>query len=67
MDIVDDYSEITIDILICGYTYLPNGTVSPNSITNMMTSRAIHGYYASTNNVEVEERAYPGVNYRFYF
>jgi hypothetical protein len=68
MELVDDYSQIVIDIAVCSYDIMPKyESVSYNAWENFLAARAIKNYWQSTNNVEKEMRAYPGINYRYYF
>lgn len=68
MEIVDDYSDIIVDIAICSYMGPPPGqTYSSNAIANWMSARSIHNYYAGTSNLYAESRAYPGLDFRYYF
>lgn len=65
--VVDDYSQITIDILVCGYSAKPRETVSQKVTKNIADRRDIHQYWYNTNNIQKELLAFPGVNVRYYF
>jgi len=66
-ELVDDYSDIVVDIALCSYSSMPEETVSKNAIENWKAARDIHQYYAGTSNLFAEARAYPGLDVRYYF
>jgi hypothetical protein len=68
MEIVNDYSKIVIDIAICAYIEPPQEeATSKRAWQNFLDVKAIKQYWKSTNQVEKEMRAYPGVRTRYYF
>ena len=67
MEIVDDYSDIIVDVAICGYHSL-NGYPTENSaVKNAQNARNIHDYYNNSNSVIAQAQAYPGLEARYYF
>lgn len=69
MEIVgDDYSKIIVDVAICSYVGPPpEEPISKNALFNWRSSNSLHGYYASTDSLAAESRAFPGLNFRYYF
>jgi len=67
MEIVDDYSDIIVDVAICGYAAPPATTVSKNAKANWDAMKTVRDYYISSMSVIGELRAYPGLDMRFYF
>ena len=67
MELVEDESDIIVDILICGYDAPPTETKTGPTWKNWMQSWAVHGFNNGSNAVEEQERAYPNVDYRYYF
>lgn len=41
-ELVDDYSDIVVDIALCSYSSIPTETVSNNAIANWKAARDIH-------------------------
>lgn len=58
--------EITVDIAVCLSKFSHGGPVG-NSIENYVRAKAIHWFYTGMNSITAEERAYPDVNFRYYF
>ena len=67
MEIVDDYSDVIVDIAICGYAAPPASTVSKNARTNFEDMKTVRDYYIGSMSVIGETRAYPGLDIRYYF
>ena len=54
-------------MLICSSAKESAGTDSRKAVNNLMQSFNIHGAYNGMNAIQSQERAYPDVNYRYYF
>lgn len=68
MKVVDDYSKITLDVAICGYSEVaPTEDTLGKTINNYMHARSLKSYYSNTDMVADARRAYPGVNWRYFF
>ena len=66
MDMGYDQSDIIVDVLVCSYTEWPSEAQSGKTINNIAHAQQVK----SANNDEssrVQERAFPDVNYRYYF
>ena len=59
--------DIIIDTLVCSYTEMPTETDIGNTVNNFAQSFHIHGALNNGDAVAAQERAYPNVNYRYYF
>uniref|UniRef100_A0A7S3RP07 PNPLA domain-containing protein n=1 Tax=Strombidinopsis acuminata TaxID=141414 RepID=A0A7S3RP07_9SPIT len=63
-----DYSKISLDIANCDAHHpVFNNETSHNALENYMRQRAIHKFHKKTNDILEVKRAYPEVNYRYYF
>jgi len=62
-----DYSKITIDIANTDAYYLPQQEASHHALENYMRHRHIHHFHKKTNDILEVKKAYPEVNYRYYF
>lgn len=49
LEIVDDPSQIILDVMICGYDHLSTEKKSGNSIQNFMRKRTWSDYYNGMN------------------
>ena len=67
LDFVDDYSDIIIDVLICGQYLQDEHTVSPHAWENWLTVRSETSYYNNLDHLEEQKKGYPDVDYRMYF
>ena len=67
MEIVDDYSDIIVDIALCDYFPLPAHEVSNNALVNWIHGYSIKSFYNGNNALFQQERAYPGLDLRHYF
>jgi len=63
--IVDDYSQITIDIVICAYTSPNPQEVSHSAMANYVSKWQIGTYYMNYYTIADQLRAFPEINYRF--
>ena len=45
----------------------PTATVEKNAMKNFMSAHAIHKYYDNFNSLMSQTRAYPSINFRYYF
>ena len=50
-EIVDDYSDVIVDVAICGYSALPGGPTQKNAVKNLQNARNIRDYYNNSNSV----------------
>jgi len=67
MEIVDDYSDIIVDVAICGYQSEPGASVSRNAITNWQIAKSTRDYYNGGNSLWSQAKGYPGIDMRYYF
>lgn len=67
MEIVDDYSDVIVDIAICGYSTPPDTEVEKNAIKDYLMARNIRDYYINSNSLWEQAKAYPGIDIRYYF
>ena len=67
MEIVDDYTDIIVDIAICDYAERPGGKVHKNAAMNWIEAMMIKSFYTGGNALEGAARAYPGLEVRNYF
>ena len=66
MEIVDDESKITIDILICGSNADPEIWDSVgNSWSNYFRSRDLHKFYNGCDDISHTMQGHPKINYRY--
>ena len=66
LELVDDYSKITVDVLVCNKTPAPAETEGiGKTIANIERSRAIHKNTGSINTIQDVMRAHPEINYRY--
>ena len=66
MDIVDDYSNIIVDVAVCGYQAESGKEVSKNALKEWNIARSINNYYISDDFI-AQTKAYPGLDVRYYF
>mmetsp|Transcript_88583 Transcript_88583/g.122366 ORF Transcript_88583/g.122366 Transcript_88583/m.122366 type:complete len:159 (+) Transcript_88583:499-975(+) len=64
---VGDYSKISIDIANCDAYEPVFKNASHDALENFMRQRKIHSFHKKTNDILEVKRAYPEVNYRYYF
>merc|ERR1712166_1107458 len=67
LEIVEDQSDIILDIMICSYQEDLQAPDKTNTIHNFWRQREIHHFYNDSNDVNMQEAPYPMVNYRHYF
>lgn len=67
MEVVDDESQIILDIVLCGGSHLQTAKETGNAIENFLRYREISGYYDSMNDVVEFKKLKPNVNYRYLF
>ena len=67
LEVVDDVSDIIVDVAVCSYSSVPEGEVEKSAIKNWQTARDIKNYYAGTSNLFAEMSVYPGLELRYYF
>lgn len=67
LDFVDDYSDIIVDIVLCTDPREKPETVSENAWHNWKRSRHQGSYWKDYNHIAEQKRAFPDVNYRYYF
>lgn len=65
-DQVDDDSEITLDIVICGGKEMSESHDSKNAYSNFLRFRDIRDYYNSMGDIVEFKQAFPNVNYRHF-
>ena len=66
MDLVDDESKITVDILLCGGSKsVEEWTDVGKTTSDYLRGRAIRGPYHSGNTVADAQKAHPTVNFRY--
>ena len=66
LDMVDDETKITIDLMVCSPPDTPPVIDDPaKTIGNVLRSRNIHKDYSGTNNIMDDIRAHPNINYRY--
>lgn len=64
--IVDDESQITLDIAVCGSHNLGPMDDDKKAIGNLMRKNEIKDYYSSMSDIQEFKQAHPTVNYRHY-
>ena len=68
MELVDDESDIIIDVAICGDdTVAKKDKTSRNSLFELFRSHNIHSYYHSTDSIASAKRDHPDINWRYLF
>ena len=67
LEIVEDPSDIIIDIAICDYHAPVEGTISNNAYRNFQTDQAIGNYWKKMGTVSQQMQALEGVEYRYFF
>ena len=67
LEIVEDQSDIILDVMICDYQEDLTTPDKANTIHNFWRQRQIHHFYNDSNDVNEQEAPYPMVNYRSYF
>ena len=66
MEIVDDESKITIDILICGSNADPEiWDKAGNSWSNYFRARDLHKFYNGCDDISHTMQGHPKINYRY--
>jgi len=64
---VDDDSEITVDIIVCGYPNLDqNWEFQNHAINNWLRYKDISDYHKDTRDVAEFMQAFPNVNFRYF-
>ena len=67
MEIVDDYSDIIVDVAYCdNYEAGPGRDVNKNALEEWQIARGINKYYKSDDFI-AQISAYPGLDVRYYF
>ena len=67
MEIVDDYSDVIVDIAICGYATKPTADTSKNAMENFNNGKNLRDFYQGGNSVFGQAKAFPGIQSRYYF
>lgn len=68
MDVVNDPSEIIVDVLICFDPEISKEEKTGwTALGNLLRARGIHKYTDAVNSIDEEMRAYPDVTYRHLF
>lgn len=67
LEIVDDPSKITIDIVICSTDSPKVEDETGYSLDNYWESMKIHSYYNNVDDISEIKRAYPTVDWRYLF
>ena len=49
MKVVDDYSDIILDVAICGYHPRPTADIEKSAIKNWLSAYNLREYYTGTN------------------
>lgn len=65
-EMVDDDSEITIDIIICGGGTIDDWEDQGNAVSNYLRYRDINSYHNKIEDVYNFKQAFPKVNFRYY-
>mmetsp|Transcript_34242 Transcript_34242/g.24741 ORF Transcript_34242/g.24741 Transcript_34242/m.24741 type:complete len:106 (+) Transcript_34242:513-830(+) len=66
-ELTEDFSKITIDMANTDAYELDFKEPSHDALENYMRRRAIHKVHKKTNDILEVKKAYPEVNYRYYF
>jgi hypothetical protein len=66
MEVVDDESKITLDIIECSGYKLEHQERSRSTVNNALRFRDIKDYREATADVLEFKQAFPKVNYRYY-
>ena len=68
LEIVDDPSKITLDVMICGDENLnTTATIDNSAYGNFLRNKDIHDYFVNYDSIYQEMEASPTVNYRYLF
>ena len=68
LEVVDDPSDIILDVMICGVLPPPTGEEKTgNTIQNMKRKKSWQDYYKANTSVVEQLKAYPTVNLRYFF
>lgn len=65
-EMVDDDSEITIDIIICGGGTIDDWEDQSNAVSNYLRYKDIKSYHNKIEDVYNFKQAFPKVNFRYY-
>jgi hypothetical protein len=65
-EMVDDDSEITMDIVVCDTAKIDSWGQQGNSINNFLRYRSIREYHSKVADIYDFKLAYPKVNFRYY-
>jgi len=67
MEVVDDESKITIDVLVCSPSQetVEAQTDVGKTITNMMRSREVNSAFHGIDAYQTDKKAHPNVNFRY--
>ena len=67
LEIVDDESKITIDLMVCHTSRLAEAEtdVGSKTLSHMLRARHIRKGYGSINEIQHTMRAHPNINYRY--
>lgn len=67
MEVVDDHSKITIDIIVCSSHTISNENKTSSTIGNFLRYRDIKSFNSGLEDITRFARAYPTVNFRYFF
>ena len=67
LKIVDDVSDIIVDIAVCDKIHNPGSDPKRGGFGNWQLGKAINDYYLSTDQIFQEVQAFPGIDIRYYF
>ena len=65
--IVEDQSDIYLDVMLCDYHEAPEAPDKTNTVHNYWRAKDIHDLYHNNHDVSQQEAPYPDVNYRYFF
>ena len=67
LEIVDDESQITLDVVILGDYEVPPETQDETTIGNYMRAKDLNALYTNYDAIFEQLRAYPNLNFRYLF
>ena len=67
LDMGFEQSDIIVDVAICGYTEPTAEQAAGNAVQNWLHAYQVRGAHNGMNAVGEQERAFPDVEYRYYF
>ena len=67
LELVENQEDIIVDVTITRYYSAPVETVGKHAWHNYMSAHSIHKYYDNYNSLMGQIRAYPNINFRYYF